>query len=395
METQEIQARKQRIEWLDGWKGILCILIFVHHFCLLFFPAIHYGVNAPSYLQGVDTFLSQSPLSVILNGNYMVALFCVISAVVISRSLIRKQDTHKLVRVVLKRYFRLMLPLFFVGFISFLFLRFGWFTNQQVSEIAQSPWGIQYYKEPISFGTFLKSALVTTWFVGDATLSTSFWMLSDLFLGTFLCALLSVISWKFPKKAWIGYLCAALLFFNKSELALAFVLGTLIAWMSIYAPNSLHKYVGIVAFILGVLLGGFPSGVVPTNFYKFVNFLSYTDWHILGAGLTVYGVFSCRIFQKILSWKPFVFLGKICYSVYLLHIFLLFSFTSSLFLWIYTTMGYLFSVAVCFLISLGVLIAAAFLYQRYAETNLEKLRKAMWKRIDVCLHNKSKSKSTL
>ena len=104
METQEIQARKQRIEWLDGWKGILCILIFVHHFCLLFFPAIHYGVNAPSYLQGVDTFLSQSPLSVILNGNYMVALFCVISAVVISRSLIRKQDTHKLVRVVLKRY---------------------------------------------------------------------------------------------------------------------------------------------------------------------------------------------------------------------------------------------------------------------------------------------------
>ena len=383
-----MQAGKQRIEWLDGWKGILCVLIFVHHFCLLFVPAIHYGEIAPSYLWGVDTYLSQSPLSVVLNGNYMVALFCVISAVVISRSLMAKPDGKKLCAVVGKRYFRLMLPLFFVGLASFLFLRFGGFFNQQASEITQSPWGIQYYKDPMSFGGFLGSVFWDTWFYGDSTLATSFWMLSDLFLGTFLCAGLSVLSWKIPKKAWIVYLGAAALFLFDSDLYLAFVLGTLIAWISVLKPRLLQKYAGLAALAVGVLLGGFPSGVTPTNFYKYIGFLDDEKWHILGAGLTVYGVFSCGIFQKLLSWKPFVFLGKISYSVYLLHIFILFSFTSALFLWIFPTMGYKLSVVVCFFVSAGVLLATSFLYQRYVESNLEKLQTAAWARLDSFIQRK-------
>ena len=372
------QEQKQRIEWLDGLKGVLCVLIFTHHFCLLFFPAIHYGTRAPSYLQGVDTYLSQSPLSVVLNGNYMVALFCVISAVVISRSLIRSKNTKKLLGVVCKRYFRLMLPLFFVGFLSFIALQFGWFSNQTVSQITQSPWGIQYYQQPISFGEFLQSALYTTWFVGDATLSTSFWMLSALFFGTFICALLSILSWIFPKKSWLIYLILSAFLFNNTKFALAFTLGTLLAWMSVHAPKCFHKYAGIVAVAIGLFLGAFPSGVTPTNFYKYLAFLKYTDWHILGAAFTVYGVFSCGILQKMLLWKPFKVLGRISYSVYLLHIFILFTVTTWLFLWIYPTVQYLPSVIICFSVSLCVLLLASFFYQRYVESNLEKLQKRVW-----------------
>ncbi len=380
MEEQIKHEQNQRIDWLDGWKGILCILIFVHHFCLLFLPAIHYGNGAPSYLRGVDTFLSQSPFSVILNGNYMVALFCIISAVVISRSLICSQNnTNKLVSTVLKRYLRLMLPLFFIGFVTFIFLQFSLFTNQRVSNITQSPWGIQYFGQPISFWEFIKSALITTWFVGDFTLATSFWMLSDLFFGTFICALLSIVSWKYPKKAWIIYLCVIALFFGRSDLASSFAVGTLLAWISIYAPKILNKYAGWIALFLGLLLGGYPSGVVATNFYKNLTFLGYVDWHILGASLSVYGIFSCKILQKILSWKPFTFLGKLSYSVYLLHIFILFSFTTALFLWIYPSLGYLPCVAICFVATSFVLLLLSFLYQRYVENNLEKLQKLLWR----------------
>ena len=150
-----MQKQDGRIAWLDGFKGILCVLIFAHHFCLLFFPAIHYGAVAPTHANGVDTYLSQSPFSVILNGNYMVALFCLISAVVISRSIMQTQEKEKAVGIVVKRYLRLMLPLFFIGFITFLFLQFGWFTNQDVAQITGSPWASQYYKEPFSFWLFL------------------------------------------------------------------------------------------------------------------------------------------------------------------------------------------------------------------------------------------------
>lgn len=61
----------ERIADLDGLKGIACIMVFLHHFCLAFFPAIHYGNEVPSYLNGFDMFLSQSPFSVLLNGNFL------------------------------------------------------------------------------------------------------------------------------------------------------------------------------------------------------------------------------------------------------------------------------------------------------------------------------------
>lgn len=363
-----------RIDWLDGTKGILCLLIFVHHFLLIFFPAIHFGESVPSYLHGVDTYLSQSPLSVLFNGNYMVALFCVISAVVISRNIMCMQDKSKLANTVAKRYFRLMLPLIGIGFVTYLFSQFGLFSNVEVGALVKSPWAVAFYKEPISFSNFISSAFIRTWFYGDSTLATSFWMLSKLFIGTFVCILISAITWKYPKTAFIFYVFLIVVYSNRSNLTLAFVLGTLIAWGSVYLPKLFNRYVGIFALVIGVLLGGYPSGVEPTNFYKYINFLSFIDWHIIGAALTIYGLFSCQILQKLLSTRVFRWLGRISYSVYLIHIFILFSFSTAIYKLLINYMGYYFSVGISFVASLVMIVGLSFLYQRYVEKLCNKLQ---------------------
>ena len=359
---------KNRIEWLDGFKGIACVLIFIHHFLLAFFPSVHYGEAAVSHGNGVDVALAQSPFSVLVNGNFLVALFCMISGVVISLQVMNLKNKNDLADVTVKRYFRLMLPLLPVGVLVFVLLRFGMFTNLESVLYTQSPWAELYYREPISFGEFLKSVLIDTWFVGDDTLSTAFWMLSKLFYGTFLSIVLSVIAWKYEKHTWLLYAVVAICFFGRSDLLCAFALGTLLAWMYRSSPLLFSPFAGVPILLLGLFLGGFPSGVIPTNAYRFLfGEISSVDWHMLGAVLTLYGLFSLPWLQRGLSIKPFRWLGRISYAVYLLHIPVLFGLSTAIFLWMKDRMGYLYSVGLSFGVSLLLLLVLSWGYHRVVE----------------------------
>ena len=368
---------KKRIDWVDGLKGIACILIFCHHFALIFFPATFYGPWVTSYLGGVDTCLAQSPLGVFLNGNFLLAVFCMLSAFILSLQVLRMEDKNRLGGVIAKRYFRLMPPLFGVGLLVWAFLRFDLFTNTTVATVTGSPWAGLFYQSPMSFRDFLEAALVKVWFYGDESLSTAFWMLSWLFYGSFLSILLSAVAWKYPKRAWILYGIVAALLFDQSELLLAFALGTLLAWMTRQGIR-LPKLAAPAAVFLGLILGGYPSGISATNFYRYFRGLEFADWHILGAFCLLLGIFSWEKAQKVLSWRPFGWLGKISYSVYLLHIPLLFSLSAGVFLWTEGTLGYLGGVAVAFGVSLLILVALSWLYYRFVETGFGKLQNKLF-----------------
>ncbi|MBO5891499.1 MAG: acyltransferase [Oscillospiraceae bacterium] len=372
---------KRRIDWVDGLKGIACILMFCHHFALIFFPATFYGQWVSTRLYGIDTRLAQSPLGVFLNGNFLLAVFCMLSALVLSLQILRKPDPARLGAVVAKRYFRLMPPLFGVGLVVWAFLRYGLFTHAGVVEATGSPWADLYYQGTMSFRQFLEAALVKVWFYGDESLSTAFWMLSRLFYGSFLSILLSTVAWKYPKRAWILYVVVAALLFDQSELLLAFALGTLLAWMLV-REIRLPKFASPVAVLLGLVLGGYPSGIGASNFYRFFRGLTFIDWHILGAFVMILGILSWEGAQKCLSWRLFTWLGKISYSVYLIHIPLLFSLSTGVFLWTEGKLGYLGSVAVSFGVSLVTLTALSWLYHRFVETGCGKLQEKLFARLE-------------
>ena len=366
---------KTRIDWLDGLKGLACALIFLHHFLLIFYPSIYYGAATPSHLNGYDVQLSQSPLSVFFNGSFLVALFCMISGVVISMQVMKLSDKNKLGDVVAKRYFRLMLPLLPIGFVVFWMLKFGWFSNLEAGAYTQSPWALSYYRGEISFQTFLKSAFINTWFVGDDTLSTAYWMLSSLFYGTFLSVLLGVISWKYKKRVWVLHVLACVCFFYTSKFAFAFALGSLLACMRVYYPHMFHKAAGLVLLVIGLFLGGFPIAVEPKGVYRYLTHFTYLQWHMLGAFCVLYGIFCLGGLQKFFSAKPFLWLGKISYSLYLIHVPVLFSLSTSLFLWTESALGYLPAVLLSLATSFVVALALSWLYRRYVEENCASLQR--------------------
>ena len=100
MDKQIDVLKKQRLDWIDGLRGICCILIFVHHFLLIFYPGTYSGNAVPSHMIAkLDIYLAQSPFASLFNGNFLVCIFCVVSAVSISYSIFRRTDLKPTVKV--------------------------------------------------------------------------------------------------------------------------------------------------------------------------------------------------------------------------------------------------------------------------------------------------------
>lgn len=367
----------KRIVWLDGIKGLACMGVFLHHFTLAFFPATYFGdVNIAKLKNGLDAELAQSPFGFFYNGNYMVALFCLISALVLSLKVMGMKDKDELGNIFVKRYLRLMLPIAPVIFVVYFMLRYQCFSNLDVTSITQSQWLGWYYLEQVDFSRCIESLLFTTWFSADSTFSNAFWMLGYLLLGSFLAVVLSTFAWKMKRNALgIVYCVCVALYTRENTLSLAFVAGVLLAycyreWKEMFG----HSRIGGICLVAGVVLGGYPSGTTPTNLYQYMNclppeILPYQFWHIMGAFLTVYGIWNMAELQHLLEGKIVQTLGKISYSIYIVHIPFIFSVSCYILkVLIESGVDYLLGVWIVFFTSLFGVLILAYVYNRYIES---------------------------
>ncbi|MFJ7728263.1 acyltransferase family protein, partial [Neobacillus sp. NPDC097160] len=87
--------------------------------------------------------------------------------------------------------------------------------------------------------------------------------------------------------------------------------------------------------------------VLNFNFIKGVYF--YQFYHIIGGFLLVYVLLSSKILQKFFSHKVMLFLGNISFSLYVIHLVILCSFSTALFK---ALLGY-FSYKISFLLMFG------------------------------------------
>jgi peptidoglycan/LPS O-acetylase OafA/YrhL len=330
----------------------------------------------------------------------------VLSGFVLSVKTLRSEEPQ-IARMIVKRYPRLMLPVVPVGIAVYFMLRFQLFFNQQVVPVSGSPWFAGYYIEPVSVDRLLYALIAGIWFQGDDSLSTAFWMLRTLFLGSFAAILLSIAAKHMKKHAGLFLCCCMGVMMFANDMLWAFALSALLAYGYVrkaqeYAEvpadgtagmtqencavqegaeqgksgrtaDILKTARGIVCVVAGCLLGGYPSGVIPTNAYRFLNI--FPAWyhgfmllHIAGAGLLVYGLLCLKRLPALLGNRLFLFLGKISYAVYLVHIPLLFCLSAYVFLQAQGSgLGYLRSTAVSFVVSNAVLVIAAFLYHQIVE----------------------------
>ena len=368
--------KKSKIEWIDGLKGIGCILIFIHHFVLAFYPAAFYGDIAPSHI-GFDKMLSVSPISVIINGNYMVHIFCILSSIVITRAFQTKKK-EEISDFLMKRYIHFVLLIIPIGLLTFLAIKFHAFSNLEVAEITKSTWLSMHYTQGLPFMLMIQSVLYKTLFTGDYSISTAFWMLNYIFIGTYLVYVINSIFYHRNKKC-LFLLGIPLLGMTINNNYLAdFIVGYIIYELCMKS-NRINKkgltwLLSIICIGLGLFLGGYPSGVVPNNIYRFLNFQTMFFHHLIGASLLIIGIILNPRVQLLLSKKIFQKVSKISFYVYLLHILVLFSFGTSIFKLFYEMIGkYNISVLLTFISTSIVLIMVSIGYRICYEKELKKL----------------------
>jgi len=370
---------RKRIVWLDGIKGWAAFMVFAHHFLVGFYPAAYFGDSVTVHFRKIpiEKFVAQSPIFFFLNGSFMVSLFCMISGIVLSLKVITSENREKTAAsIIFKRYFRLMIPIFFTQTIIYVMKAANLFCSAEVGKITGSvSWLASFYCNDFSIKGLIRSSLFGVLFHGDSQYNTAFWMLNQLMLGGVLSVIFSMVIAKNKSSAlWTCAIWLLGMLMGWSYYP-SFILGTIIALNIIDEnPRKENKWLGLILAIVGCFLGGYPTVFIPDNIYHVLKrvtpkfFPPAMFWHQVGAGMLIWGVYRSGILQKLFSCRMLQMLGKYSFSIYLIHIPIMCSFSCALFS-VLRSYGvpYWLTVCIAFVLSSILLLFASRIYYSTVE----------------------------
>ena len=370
----------QRLVFLDGLRGIAALFVVSFHTASAFEPAATVGGTAPVH-SPIDHVLRWTPiLGLPFKGNFAVCVFFVLSGIALSLGPLRRLNSGRPVRAsvlcaVVRRAPRLMIPALGATAIAGVLWATGAYGNVAAGPLSSSPWFAGFWKgSPVWWGP-LREATAGIIFssvphVYVPVLWTMRWELvgSLLVFGVFLlspprrvrllaCALGAVLFWQ-------SYL-------------FCFVAGVAIAELSpmlsgrtarprrAAASVRMRWWIFAPLGIYGLVLGSCPSPA-PNAFYRS---LVPGDWrddiiqsHMLGATLLLAAVVALVPVQNALSTAPCRFLGRVSFSLYLLHFLVLGSAGAATFTALYGHVPYVVASGSALAVTVAAALFAAYLF---------------------------------
>jgi peptidoglycan/LPS O-acetylase OafA/YrhL len=292
----------QRFDALDGLRGLAALIVVMGHF----WP--------------FQTFKSLPFINLFMDTKLPVAIFFVLSGVVLSHSARNiKKNTRWLTFVLLSRYIRLLIPILVISLLATALYMSGFILVDSLPE-AYSEWSgyKNFYQFPISWINTFQFSTFDVFFnySGDRTYIPPSWtMRPELFASTLLFIFLFALSFlrleNIPVLLFIPV--ALLVFFTKQWIPGVyyfsyFLMGFVI--YKIYMVRGAHPKIGF-GLLLAVL-----SLKTALYFYDvkglFVNL-------IFASCIIAVILFSSQVQEKLAN-RFFIWLGKISFPLYLVHV---------------------------------------------------------------------------
>mgnify|MGYP003599671239 CR=1 FL=1 len=328
-----------KLGYLDSIRGLACICVVLSHASLVFFPYIHAFFGEVPEANGTQALIHNSPLTFLFSGTGAVYVFFVLSGFVLSRSMHNK-DLSGLVSVVAARYPRLMIPALFSCLIAFIIYSFVLHipTPQHLS-----PW---FYNQIVSTPNFLeslRSGSIDAFFLGKSAYNNVLWTMSIELSGSLLIYIFMYLNIRTNKTLATSLFIATILLI--APFSTKYAGGFFCFWVGFYIYIYDFKirsfWLSASALLLGLYLAGVHYG---SNSYAWVDYLlkqrSYLAGNIIAGILIVWSLYSCEAFQRILTQKWLIWLGKKSFSIYLLHMPLMILASYTLFDILNKTFGY-------------------------------------------------------
>ncbi|MEH2279637.1 MAG: acyltransferase [Nostoc sp.] len=334
-------SNNNHFAYLNGLRGLAASIVVIFHFLMVFYPATVNGNPKISHIP-VDVWLYNSPFGFFYNGRFAVSIFFVLSGYVLTKSYFINKDKEILIKRLLARYPRLFIPSVVSMLFAFVLLQSGAY---QIFHLNNGASEIFNYSERLSFNhpvLYTLNSIFLGIFFGDyeteQILNTVLWTMGIEFKGSLLVLSAAFFIDNIKYKNLIVGVIAVLVtvFYQRDGIHYAaFLLGMLFASNNIKSRSN--NYWLLSLFIPGLYLGGYfyksESYLLFTHFLTMKKVIDishfYSDipselsidyfYYTLGAIITVYCTLKCVWLQKIFASGILMYLGKISFSLYLMH----------------------------------------------------------------------------
>ena len=367
-------------------------MVILSHLALIFYPGLH---DLDVYNNKYVSFVANSPLSFTYSGTAAVYVFFVLSGFILTHAFMKSGNlAGSLPNIATKRYFRLAIP----ATISCIFAYSALYFFHPITTTL-SPWINSYTAHNTTLLDAIYSGAIGSFFSQPAKVNPVLWTMKIELIGSFLTYFLCVITFKATRK-WLVLFLFSLAFFasqlpqNEKYGYISFVLGI---W--IYTCDfKIGGFLSATLIALGIYFGGVHYGS-----YSYIYAIYYARFFVNGEESNAYILFNfisgfliCLVILKndflanFFSKKPFTFMGKVSFSVYLFHLPIIYVIGLSIFNYLdYHGVRYIFSAITASTASIfTIYISSIYLYRT---TDLPSM-KASTKIAKLILHPTDKSK---
>jgi peptidoglycan/LPS O-acetylase OafA/YrhL len=337
-----------RVTSLDGLRGIAAFIVIVSHIAAGFFPALYFGAEGRLDVPFLDA-MANSPLFVLYSGTFAVYVFFVLSGFVIAASTAR--TTCRLSLLVFTRYLRLTIPILASVCGAFVLANIFPGAPQRAAQIVGHWWlGFMYQPPGMSFGAVLREAFFNIYLTGLSYHNNVLWTMRVELAGSLaiyavylsfgrarrvpalaLLAMLLCLAtrWSPDIRIHLGALHLAPRFDSQkwawTTNILGFCLGALIYEARSRGRLPQSELAGGGLVLAGLFLGGLPfapaDGTIYAALSAFVEQYSpaFSTVRAVGAAALILGIFMWKRSRGILNAPLPQFLGRISFSLYLVH----------------------------------------------------------------------------
>ncbi len=357
-------------------------MVVVYHFVALFFPAMRRGDMTLAHTR-YEEHVYGTPFTLIFSGGLGVAIFFVLSGFVLSIGFFKTRNESIVIKLATGRYFRLMIPALASVILAWIIIQFGAhdLTNA-AGQLANSNELSNKWKDNPSFFEVLKAGMYDIFVDYKAeshVINHPLWTMHVEFVGSFIVFGFLMLFAKSSYR-WICYIALTLAFVDTWYLA--FLVGTAIAdaYNLGWFEQLKRWYVTIPVFALALIFAMYPRTNPDETVYRYLDLSTFgiperVLYLTVSAALLMLVVLLSSWVGRFLRLGFMVRLGHLTFSLYLTHVFVIYTVASAVVLWLHETLDYGWAVGVAALICVPVFWLVAYLFERFIDAPAIKFAK--------------------
>lgn len=312
------------------------MIVVVSHFFQVFAPSVFEGREEIEHF-AFEGIAARTPFNLLFNGNFSVCLFFVLSGYVLSYRFFGTGDRFIVYSSAIRRYFRLAVPAVASVLLAYLILvlDLGAYDNIRGMTLSSMP---DPFAADANLLVMLKESLFHTFFTYGSLYNPVLWTMTYELFGSFMIFVFLIVCGR-HRIRYAVYAILICLFIDSYYLG--FVLGVLLSDVTNSErerPALIHRsWIQLLLLCAGIYLGSYPYVAPQGTVYSILqwgasNFDFFVFYHVIGSFLILTVLLHSNRMQSIFSHRFFAYLGKISFSLYLVHFTVICSFGSYVFL---------------------------------------------------------------